>query len=51
MAEQLTMAERLAQAAAGRGSSGDNSGNGTNVPVVESVDSSTVSGKSKSGMK
>ena len=48
---ELTMAERLAQAARGRGSSDDNSGNGTNVPVVESVSSDTVSGKSKSGMK
>ena len=49
MAEQLTMAERLAQAAAGANSADNISISGNTIPVVESISSSTESGKSKSG--
>lgn len=43
----MTMAEKLAAAAAGE-STGENQA-GTNIPQVQSVSSETVGGKSKSG--
>ena len=50
MAAEQTMAEKLAAAANGTGSTGDNEA-GINIPVVQSVSSTTVAGKSKSGTK
>jgi len=45
----LTLAEKLAAAAQNGGSTGTNSP-GINIPSVQSVDSSTVAGKTKSGI-
>ena len=45
---EMTMAEKLAAAANGAPSSDNKSG--INIPVVESVSSETVAGKSKSGI-
>jgi len=43
-----TMAEKLAAAAAG-GSTSETTSSGSSIPLVESVDSQSVAGKSKSG--